>query len=161
MVSVAAQLALAMASPSEPPIGLPVPSAPDPRENLSSQPQARAPGAKVNDRTRHVRIPALVGAHGVPLSEPEDLGHALGVDQVFGADAGSHEQSLHPLACVSGRKQTTPVGINRLPRRGAEIGSSFYRAKTAMDTLALIESPVSGEERAGGSNSLQWWRLCD
>lgn len=43
----------------------------------------------------------------------------------------------------------------------ADIGSSFYRAKTALDTLALIDAPVPGEDRALGSNSLRWWALQD
>lgn len=43
----------------------------------------------------------------------------------------------------------------------ADIGSSFYRAKTSIDTLALIDAPVPGGDRASGSNSLRWWTQGD
>jgi hypothetical protein len=37
-----------------------------------------------------------------------------------------------------------------------DIGRPFYNAVTALDMLALIETPSAGAE--GGSNSLQRWR---
>jgi hypothetical protein len=38
-----------------------------------------------------------VGADAVRVGEPEDLGHAVGVDQIFGVHGRSHEESLGVL----------------------------------------------------------------
>jgi hypothetical protein len=48
------------------------------------------------------------------------------------------------------------LGPIRLEPVTPDIGGPFYRAVTAVDALALIETPSGGTE--GGSNSLQRWR---
>lgn len=34
----------------------------------------------------------------------------------------------------------------------------FYRARTAIDTLALVETPLAGTSEEGGSSALRQWR---
>jgi len=44
----------------------------------------------------------------------------------------------------------------------ADIGSSFYRAKTTIETFALIDVPVPGvAEGESGWDSLRWWTQGD
>ena len=42
-----------------------------------------------------------------------------------------------------------------------DIGTSFYRAKTAINTLALTQIRVPEDDEAGGSNSSRWWTQGD
>jgi site-specific DNA recombinase len=50
------------------------------------------------------------------------------------------------------------LGPIRLEPVRADIGRPYYRAITAIDTLALIQTPFDPEGPEGGSNSLRWWR---
>lgn len=51
-----------------------------------------------------------------------------------------------------------PVSVQPV---SADIGKPYYRAVTSIDTLALIETPPSGDSGEGGSNSLRTWRWRD
>jgi site-specific DNA recombinase len=50
------------------------------------------------------------------------------------------------------------LGLIRLEPVRADVGRPYYRAVTAIDTLALIETAFGSERPEGGSNSLRWWR---
>ena len=50
------------------------------------------------------------------------------------------------------------LGPIRLEPVCPDIGRPFYRAVTALDALALIETPSASNGTEGGSNSLQRWR---
>jgi hypothetical protein len=72
-----------------------------PSLDLGSEPEARPATAKIEDGTRHVRVPVQVLAYGVPVSESEDAGHVVCVDQIIDEHTSSHEASLHVAADVA------------------------------------------------------------
>jgi len=72
-----------------------------PSLDLRPQPEAWAAGAKVEDRSWHVWIPALVLTDGVAVAEPEDPGNVVSVDEVVEQDSPQHMASLRPSADVS------------------------------------------------------------
>jgi hypothetical protein len=69
--------------------------------DLGLQPEARAAGAKIKDRSWHVRIPALILTDGVAMAEPEDPGNVVGVDEVVDRNPSWHVASLRLSADVS------------------------------------------------------------
>lgn len=58
--------------------------------DLWPEPELHAPFAKVQDRTRHVLISALVKADTVAMGEAQDLSDNLSVDQVLCSDLRCH-----------------------------------------------------------------------
>jgi hypothetical protein len=58
--------------------------------NIWLEPDQDASVAKVEDRPRHIRIPMLVDAHRIPVCKPEQLGHAVGVDEIVDVDSLTH-----------------------------------------------------------------------
>lgn len=64
--------------------------------NLGAEPELHAAVAKVQDRSRHVVISALVLEYRVAMGEAEYTGDALGVKQVLRGDSGRH--STHPTS---------------------------------------------------------------
>jgi hypothetical protein len=65
---------------------------------LRPQPQAWATAAEVEDWPWHVQVAVHVLAHGVAMSEAEDPGDVMRVDQVVEEDATRHRASLHLAA---------------------------------------------------------------
>jgi site-specific DNA recombinase len=53
------------------------------------------------------------------------------------------------------------LGTIRLEPVTNEAAKPFYRAKTALDAIALIEAPLPRSTEEGGSNALQQWRRRD
>lgn len=52
------------------------------------------------------------------------------------------------------------LGTVRLETCPGEPGKSYYRAKSTLQPLALLESPeptAAAVTAAGGSNTLRWW----
>jgi len=62
-----------------------------PAFDFRTQPELHPSIAEVDDRTRHVVVPALVEANAVAMRQPEDVGDHLSVDEVLGADARTHQ----------------------------------------------------------------------
>lgn len=50
------------------------------------------------------------------------------------------------------------LGQIRLESTKGDIGRPYYLARTALDTLALMEPLTDPYRSEGGSNSLRWWR---
>ena len=50
------------------------------------------------------------------------------------------------------------LGPIRLEPVAVDIGRPHYRAVTAIDTLALIDTEPDSQRGESGSNSLPWWR---
>jgi hypothetical protein len=53
------------------------------------------------------------------------------------------------------------LGPIRLEPVTDEAEKPFYRAKTALDAIALVEAPLPRSAEEGGSNALQQWRRRD
>ena len=53
------------------------------------------------------------------------------------------------------RKLLGPLRLE--PTCAADNERPFYKATTSLNTLALVDPLMEGEERGGRSNSLQWW----
>ena len=51
------------------------------------------------------------------------------------------------------RKLLGPLRLE--PTRGSDPDRPFYKARTSLSTLALLDPLMEGEEREGGSNSFQ------
>jgi hypothetical protein len=51
--------------------------------------QGPAP-AEINYRSRHLRVPLLVAAHGIPVTQPQKVSNTLRVNQVLRTNAGRH-----------------------------------------------------------------------
>ena len=49
------------------------------------------------------------------------------------------------------------VGQIRLDPTQGDIGKPYYTARTAIDTLAIMEPPPDAYGAEGGSDSLHWW----
>ncbi|MBA3552377.1 MAG: hypothetical protein H0W27_05850 [Actinobacteria bacterium] len=56
------------------------------------------------------------------------------------------------------RRFLGPIRLEPVP---VEVGRPYYRAATAIDTLALIETPPELDGPDGGSTSLRSWRWRD
>ena len=63
--------------------------------DLRTKPELDAPLPEIEYRLGHIAVSVLVLQHGAAVREPEDLGHALSVDQVLGIDSRRHDLSLH------------------------------------------------------------------
>ena len=57
------------------------------------------------------------------------------------------------------RKLLGPLRLQ--PTCVGDTDRSFYKATTSLNTLALLDPLMEGEERESGSNSLQWWSRWD
>jgi len=66
-----------------------------PALDLRSEPETWSTTAKVEDWTRHVRVPVEILAHGVAMREPEDPSDVVCVDEVVDKHAAGHVSSLH------------------------------------------------------------------
>jgi hypothetical protein len=66
--------------------------------DLGTQPEARTTRTKIEYRSRHVRVSALVLAHGVAVRQAKDPSDLVGVDELVDCDSPGHEASLHPSA---------------------------------------------------------------
>ncbi len=53
------------------------------------------------------------------------------------------------------RELLGPIQLKPVP---VDVGRPYYRAVTAIDALALVETPPEGSPSEGGSNSLRKWR---
>jgi hypothetical protein len=62
--------------------------------DLGSQPETRPSATEIEDWTRHLGVPLHVLAHGISVSEPQDLSDLVGVDQVIDEHATGHGTSL-------------------------------------------------------------------
>jgi hypothetical protein len=58
--------------------------------DLGSKPQLAPSAPHVNDRARHLRVPALVAADRVELCETEKIRDCSGIDEVVHIDPSSH-----------------------------------------------------------------------
>jgi len=76
---------------------LQAPSFPRPSLHLSSQPEPRPSSTEVDDGTRHLRVALLVAAHGIPVAQAQQIGHALGVNQILGSNSRRHGSRLQVL----------------------------------------------------------------
>ena len=65
-----------------------------PSLDLRSQPKARSTTAKVEDWTRHVRVPVEILAHRVAVGETKDPSNVVGIDEIVDAHASGHGSSL-------------------------------------------------------------------
>lgn len=65
-----------------------------PSSDLRPKPQPRPSASQINDRPRHVRVPALVHADGVAVSQPEQLSDAVRVQKVLYIDLAAHSLRL-------------------------------------------------------------------
>jgi hypothetical protein len=54
-----------------------------PALDLGAKPELDTAVAEVNDRARHIVVPALVETHAVAMREPERIRDSLRVHQVF------------------------------------------------------------------------------
>jgi len=72
------------------------------------------------------------------------------LDQLQGVLVRNTTRSALLLRQVLGPIRLEPVAV--------DIGRPHYRAVTAIDTLALIETEPGSEGGEPGSNSLRWWR---
>jgi hypothetical protein len=70
---------------------------PRPRFYLGPQPEPRPASTEVDDGTWHLRVALLVAAHGIPVAQAQQIGHALGVDQILGSNSRGHGSSLQVL----------------------------------------------------------------
>lgn len=66
-----------------------------PDGDLRAEPKLDAALTEVEHRPRHISVSLLVLEHRVPISEAEDLRHALRVDQVVSVDVDHLQDSLH------------------------------------------------------------------
>jgi hypothetical protein len=95
-----------------------------PRLNLWSQPQPRLTRPQINHRPGHVGVPLQVAAHGVAMTEAEDLRDGCGIDQVLGVDTWRHGRSLQLLTLlVIPGSLVTAVDTRVLPRRAGTPGA--------------------------------------
>ena len=62
--------------------------------DLSTEPKLDSPVTEIEDRARHVLVPVLVHADRVAVSEPEQPGDAVGVNQVVEIYLSSHRPRL-------------------------------------------------------------------
>jgi hypothetical protein len=74
---------------------LPHPTSP-PSLDLGTEPELYTTLAKVENRSRHVVVPALVLEHGIAMGEAKHLSDALCVEQVLSGDSRRHLLILHP-----------------------------------------------------------------
>jgi hypothetical protein len=65
-----------------------------PSLHLGAQPKLDPSVPLVQDGTGHVLVPMLVHAHGVAVSEPEQFGDAVGVDQFVQVDLSAHSPKI-------------------------------------------------------------------
>jgi hypothetical protein len=61
-----------------------------PSSDLRAKPELHATVPEVNDGAWHVGVASLIQADAVAMRQPEDVGHAGGVDEVLGVDPWSH-----------------------------------------------------------------------
>ena len=57
---------------------------------LRLQPELDATVPEIQDRPRHVGVPVLIHADRVAVGESEDLGHAVGVEEVIEVYVSTH-----------------------------------------------------------------------
>jgi hypothetical protein len=69
-----------------------------PSLNLGPEPETWATTAQIEDRPGHIGIPMQVLADGIPVSEPEDAGNIMRVDQIIDEYSTRHKPSLHVAA---------------------------------------------------------------
>jgi hypothetical protein len=69
--------------------------------DLRSQPQARPASTEIEDGTGHVGVPVHILADGIAMSEPQDPGNVVRVDQIIDEHPPGHKQSLHLTADVA------------------------------------------------------------
>ena len=67
-----------------------------PTLDLWAQPEFHPAIPEIHDGARHVFIPALVQADAVAVRQGEQVRNGLGIEEVFGGDAGRHMPRLHP-----------------------------------------------------------------
>ena len=66
-----------------------------PSFDFGSKPELDAPLAEIEHGLRHIVVPLLILKDGVAVSQPEDLGYALRIEQILCRDHRSHAASLH------------------------------------------------------------------
>ena len=66
-----------------------------PSLDVRVEPELHSPFAEIENGPRHVAIPVLVDAHGVPVSQPKHVGNSLRVDQLFDSNLLGHGYRLH------------------------------------------------------------------
>jgi len=65
-----------------------------PRLDLMPQPELAATATHVDDRSRHLRIPALVATDAVELCESEDLSDGVRVNELIHVDSAAHDKTI-------------------------------------------------------------------
>jgi len=63
--------------------------------DLRTEPELDAPLAQIDGRPWHVFVLPLVLEHGVPVRQTEDIGDALGVEEIVCLDLRGHAAILH------------------------------------------------------------------
>lgn len=71
-------------------VALDAPSRPRPGLHLGPQPEQGPTDAEINYRTWHLRVPLLVAANGIPMTQSQKLGNALRVDEIIGPNSKRH-----------------------------------------------------------------------
>ena len=77
--------------------------------DVRSQPEARPPTSKIQDRSRHVRIAAHVEAHRVAVGQPQDSPDFMRINKVVEDYATGHGARLVALADVLSTRVITSV----------------------------------------------------
>jgi hypothetical protein len=72
-----------------------------PSLDLGPQPEARAAGSEIEDRSWHLWIPSLVLTYRVAVAEPKDPGDVVGIDEVVDHNSSWHMASLRRSADIS------------------------------------------------------------
>src|SRR5690242_9029235 len=62
--------------------------------DLGAKPKLDAPIAELAHRTRHIVVPVLVDADGVPVGKTEELGNAVCVEEIVDVHLSAHEIRL-------------------------------------------------------------------
>jgi hypothetical protein len=61
-----------------------------PEFDVGLEPDLHPSVAEIEHRPWHVRIPVLVEAHGVAVGKAEQVGYAVGVDEIIDVDSLAH-----------------------------------------------------------------------
>jgi hypothetical protein len=65
-----------------------------PTLDLGSEPELHAPVAELAHRARHVLVPVLIHANGVAVSETEEIGHSICVEEIVDVYLSTHRQEI-------------------------------------------------------------------
>jgi hypothetical protein len=69
----------------------------DPSLNLWSEPQSRPTRTEIDRGPGHVHVALLIRTDAISMREPEEIGDALGVDEVLSSHPWRHDRRLRLL----------------------------------------------------------------